>query len=97
MTDLEFFISLWERIGARYSKTDENNAFITYEVEVTDNFNNDAGSLVYCFEIATGMLSEEPYLSYWTKENIDDQLEVASIDEQLHYMNVLVKSLQDKM
>lgn len=96
MTDLEFFINLWERTGMKHKKTDENNAFITYEVEITDSFNRDAGVLTYCFEIATGMLAEEPYLNI-EMSDIDDKLELASIDEQLHYMGILVDSLKEKM
>lgn len=30
MTDLQFFISLWERMGTKYCKVDENNAFVTF-------------------------------------------------------------------
>lgn len=96
MTDLQFFIDLWERTGIEYSKQDENNAFITYGVEVGDNFNQMVGTMLYCFEIATGTLAEEPYImcdSY----TIDDSLECSNVEDQLHYMEILVKSLQNKM
>ena len=53
MTDLQFFISLWDRLEIKYYKVDENNAFVTYEVDIEDSYDCDVDNEIYCFELAS--------------------------------------------
>ena len=96
MTDLQFFISLWERLEIKYSKVDENNAFITYEVDVEDSYGCAVDNEMYCFEIASGKLSDSPYLIS-DSSKIEEVLTKADTNEQLHYMQILIENLQEKM
>ena len=94
-----FRILYWSvgRTGIEVEKIDENNAFVTYGINITDEFNeDDAGTMVYCFELATGQLAEEPFLSYMNFE-MDAILESSSVQDQLHYMEVLARSLKEKL
>lgn len=52
MTDLQFFISLQERLDIKYYKVDENNAFVTYEIDTEDPYGCAIDNEMYCFEIA---------------------------------------------
>lgn len=96
MTDLQFFISLWERMGTKYYKVDENNAFVTYSVDIENSFGSDVDVVMYCFNIASGKLEDEPYLMS-DPSKIEEILINIDPCEQLRYMKILVESLQEKV
>lgn len=96
MTDLQFFISLWDRLEIKYYKVDENNAFVTYEVDVEDSYDCDVDNEIYCFELASGKLADKPCLMS-DPSKIEEVLVRADTNEQLRYMQILVENLQGKI
>lgn len=96
MTDLQFFISLWKRLDINYYKANENNNFITYVVDIEDSYGCTVENEMYCFEIASGKLSDRPYLTSGSPR-VEEVLEMADTEEQLHYMQILIENLQEKI
>lgn len=97
MTDLQFFISLQERLDIKYYKVDENNAFVTYEIDTEDPYDCAIDNEMYCFEIALpGKLSDKPHLIS-DSSKVKEVLVRADTNEQLHYMRILIENLQEKV
>lgn len=94
MTDLQFFLSLWERMRTEYRKVDENNAFVTYAVDIEDDYNVD--DIMYEFEIATGQLATEPYLNN-DPSKIEEVLANTDTNKQLRYIKYLIDNVLDKV
>lgn len=94
MTDLQFFLSLWERMRTEYRKVDENNAFVTYAVDIEDDYNVD--DIMYEFEIATGQLASEPYLNN-DPSKIEEVLANMDTNEQLRYIKNLIDNVLDRI
>lgn len=94
MTDLQFFLALWKRMGTEYRKVDENNAFVTYAVDIADDY--DVDNIMYEFKIATGQLVYEPYLSH-DPSKIEEVLANMDTNEQLRYIKNLIDNVLDKV
>lgn len=95
MTDLQFFLALWERMGTEYRKVDENNAFVTYAVDIEDDC-YDVNDIMYEFEITTGRLASEPYLNN-DPSKIEEVLANMDTNEQLQYIKNLIDNVLDKI
>lgn len=95
MTDLQFFLALWERMGTEYRKVDENNAFVIYAVDIEDDY-YDVNNIIYQFEITTGRLACEPYLNN-DPSKIKEVLANMDTNEQLQYIKNLIDNVLDKI
>lgn len=95
MTDLQFFLALWERMGTEYRKVDENNAFVIYAVDIEDNY-YDVNNIIYQFEITTGRLVCEPYLNN-DPSKIEEVLANMDTNEQLQYIKYLIDNVLNKI
>ena len=95
MTDLQFFLALWERMGTEYRKVDENNAFVTYAVDIEGDY-YDVDNIMYEFEIATGQLASEPYLNN-DPSKIEEVLANMDTNEQLRYIKNLIDNVLDRI